>query len=98
LCTPLHVACSRGDFEMTHLLVTHGADLNAEDAERMTPILRYNFNSRCHYQAVTHILQRGSPIELRDTSDRTALHIAVYSADAKTVSILLEVAERQLWC
>ncbi|XP_048575718.1 transient receptor potential cation channel subfamily A member 1 [Nematostella vectensis] len=87
--TPILRASLTGDVKIIDYLLNNGVEISPSPGSRApSPLLCAV--KRCHYQAVTHILQRGSPIELRDTSDRTALHIAVYSADAKTVSILLE--------
>ena len=36
--TPLHFACQKGCFEMTQLLIDHGADVNAEDDDGQTPL------------------------------------------------------------
>lgn len=41
LDTPLHVACNNGDEEMVTLLLFYGAEIDAEDKDGMTPLLRY---------------------------------------------------------
>jgi Ankyrin repeats (many copies) len=37
--TPLHFAADRGLLDMTKLLISHGADLNAMDSEGQTPLM-----------------------------------------------------------
>lgn len=37
--TPLHFAAQKGNIQMARLLVEHGADVNAVDADRTTPLL-----------------------------------------------------------
>jgi len=46
---------------------------------------------RGHHRAVKFLLQQGSPIELRDYNHRTCLHVAVYSSEAETLKILIQV-------
>ena len=40
LSTPLHLACSQGNLEITKLLVNHGAKIEREDGDGLTPLLR----------------------------------------------------------
>ena len=46
---------------------------------------------RGHHCAAKFLLQQGSPIELRDYNHRTCLHVAVYSSEAETLKILIQV-------
>ena len=46
---------------------------------------------RGHHSAVKFLLQQGSPIEMRDYNQRTCLHVAVYSSEAETLKILIQV-------
>ena len=47
---------------------------------------------RGHHQAIRFLLERGADMCMRDFSQRTCMHVAVYSADLETVNILLEVS------
>ena len=38
--TPIHLACSHGDLEITKLLVQQGAKIESEDGNGLTPLLR----------------------------------------------------------
>ena len=46
---------------------------------------------RGHHRAILFLLQHGSPIDLRDSHQRTCLHVAAHSADVETVDIILKV-------
>ena len=38
--TPIHLACSHGNLDITKLLVEHGAKIESEDGDGLTPLLR----------------------------------------------------------
>ncbi|WAR18044.1 PIA2-like protein [Mya arenaria] len=38
-CTPLHIACWRGDIDITKFLLSHGADVDAADGSGRTPVM-----------------------------------------------------------
>ncbi|XP_052763894.1 ankyrin repeat and SAM domain-containing protein 3-like [Mya arenaria] len=38
-CTPLHIACWRGDSDITKFLLSHGADVDAVDGSGRTPVM-----------------------------------------------------------
>ena len=46
---------------------------------------------RGHHGAIRFLFQRGSPINLQERHKTTCLHVAVYSADVKTLNIILQV-------
>lgn len=41
LSSPLHVACINSHYDIAKLLLLNGASIHDEDAEGMTPILRF---------------------------------------------------------
>jgi len=51
---------------------------------------------RGHHEAAMFLLQRGSPIVLRDSQNRSCLHIAVYTAGLETVRVILQVNTLQI--
>lgn len=37
---PIHLACSQGNLQIAKLLVQHGAKIESEDGNGLTPLLR----------------------------------------------------------
>ena len=67
-----------------------GADISPE-ADACAPSPLMCAVKRGQHAAVKFLLQNGSPIDLRDLNHRTCLHVAVYSSDAETVKIIIQV-------
>lgn len=67
-----------------------GAELSPE-ANSCSPSPLMCAVKRGHQAAVKFLLQQGSPIDLRDLNQRTSLHVAVYSSDAETLKIIIQV-------
>ncbi|XP_046848152.1 ankyrin-3-like [Xenia sp. Carnegie-2017] len=87
--TALHLAClSRSDLKIVELLLEHGADPNARDDRRWTPLL-YVATKGCPY--VTQLLVKyGADINLCDKNKMTALCLAAKNNCAEAVEVLLQ--------
>lgn len=86
--TPLHYACMTGSLEMVKLLISKGADVDAENYVKETPLLQavYNGNS----EIVEILLKNGADVEVRTENDRTALMIAATNGNLKNVELLIK--------
>ncbi len=70
----LHIAASRGYWDLAELLILKGVDVNAKDDENQTPL------HVAYGRSVTELLiNNGADIEAKDTRGRTPLHSAVLS-------------------
>jgi len=74
--TPLHLA-SRHDFsDVAALLLKLGADVDALDNDRMTPLLcALKFSKRG--EAAQVLLEHGASVQVRDKDGQTLLHLAL---------------------
>lgn len=84
--TPLIAAISAGKEDMVHLLLQHGANIEARCVEEITP-LTHAVKSRD--PNIVQLLLRNYPLVNERTSDWTPLHFAVYYGDRKIVQHLL---------
>ena len=75
LDTPLHMAVRRGSAKIVQLLLQHGADCNARDAQRMTPLAHAIIGN--HESVADMLLSRGAQVLTMDDQQRSALHLAV---------------------
>jgi ankyrin repeat protein len=51
-CTPLHLACKKGNIDSVALLLTHGAQIYAKDFRQWTPLHYASYNGYrkvCNY-------------------------------------------------
>jgi ankyrin repeat protein len=86
--TSLHVASRHGHMDVTRLLLEHGADLEAQDDDKCTPLL---LASRREYVEVTRILLTyGADREARDSYVRTPLLLASMCGYVEVAGVLLE--------
>jgi len=79
--TPLYVACERGKTEIVKLLLSHGADPNIAT---VNPYTLYPIQAACiglHYDAVKLLLEYNAYVNVRDSTDHTALHFALSIPD-----------------
>ena len=73
--TALILACAKPDFQnvgIVHLLIDHGAEVNARDSLRQLTSLLWAQERRCK-PVVAALLSRGADLEARDNYGRTAL-------------------------
>ncbi|KAF5866923.1 hypothetical protein ETB97_008729 [Aspergillus alliaceus] len=89
--TPLHVAVSRGNLSMVHLLLEHGADPNAVNSEGATALHVGVISG--HPTMVAELLQRGADPTLADSAGWLALHYAVDASDEQCLRVLLEAEQ-----
>jgi ankyrin repeat protein len=78
--TPLHYAAGSGFIECIDLLIKHGADVNAENIWKVTPITIAMLNN--HKGTVKRLLQEESvDVNGKDDNGRTLLSLAVSSVE-----------------
>lgn len=80
-------AAANGSVETLRLLAKAGADLNAADATRLTPLMSAAFMG--HTDVVDALLKAGAALEGRDESGYTALMFANNTGKAAVVQRLL---------
>jgi ankyrin repeat protein len=73
--TPLMYAARDGAPDATRALLDAGAQINAQDPDGTTPLVRAIWNS--HYDTAKVLLERGADPNLVDTADMGALYAAV---------------------
>ena len=86
--TALQQAVANGHISVVRLLVTHGADVNAQDEEGQTPLHECARNGDA---AVTKLLmEKGAQLEVRDDKGLTPLQVAAALGKAAVVEVLLQ--------
>lgn len=86
--TPLRLAVSYNNIEITQFLLKSGSDVNFPDQTSMTPLLwaiKQDLSD-----LVRLLLQSGAEPTLRDNRRKTPLHIAAARASETTVKVLLK--------
>lgn len=73
--SPLEFAARQGCAACIPVLVEAGADLNAVDADLITPLISALING--HYDAAGVLIEKGTNVNLADRTGRTALYAAV---------------------
>ncbi|XP_055097292.1 ankyrin repeat domain-containing protein 36B-like [Symphalangus syndactylus] len=85
--TALHLACATGQPEMVFLLVSSRCELNLQDRECRTPLIKA---VQLRQEAcATILLQNGADPNIMDFFGKTALHYAVYNEDTSMIEKLL---------
>uniref|UniRef100_A0A2I3HL43 Uncharacterized protein n=1 Tax=Nomascus leucogenys TaxID=61853 RepID=A0A2I3HL43_NOMLE len=85
--TALHLACATGQPKMVFLLVSRRCELNMQDRECRTPLIKA---VQLRQEAcATILLQNGADPNIMDFFGRTALHYAVYNEDTSMIEKLL---------
>ena len=93
LSTPLHFACSHGNFETALLLLDHGAEPNVQNADGETPLHHVSQSSRYMKEdtrVIPILLERGADVNARNKDQATPLHLASYHAKSRTIQVLLD--------
>ena len=92
--TPLHFACSHGNFETALVLLDHSANVNAQNSDSHTPLHQASLGSGYHFgddpQITRLILERGADVNARDKYQATPLHLACSLSKLDTVRALLD--------
>lgn len=84
--TPLHVASGSGNSSGAGLLITAGADANAEDACKRTPL--HVASSLGHRHVVARLISKAL-VNLRDANGSTPLHLACENGHVDVAEILV---------
>eukprot|EP00953_Heterococcus_sp_UTEX-ZZ885_P039196 20104-Heterococcus_DN1.PRE.1 len=88
-CTALHHAASRSSDSATmRVLLAHGADVNAVDVQRGTPL--HCASQSGHLDKVDVLIAAGADVIRSDALGATALHVAIHFAHLTIVKLLLE--------
>ncbi len=83
------IAGAKGQTAMLRWLIEAGADINAVDVYRFTPLMRAVDNQ--HQQAVSTLLSLGgAKVNVQDESDNSALHFAVANGHSEVIAMLLQ--------
>ncbi len=84
----LQAAAQQNNKFLTSLFVSLGADVNAKNAERLTPLHVAAFlNSD---RAIEELIAKGGDVNAADNESRTPLHLAAYSGNAQAVKTLVQ--------
>ncbi|XP_066546985.1 inversin isoform X2 [Amia ocellicauda] len=86
--TALHAAALSGHVTMVHLLLEHGAMVDALDVMKHTPLFR-----ACemgHRDLILTLIKGGARVDLVDLDGHTALHWAALGGNAEVCQILME--------
>ena len=79
--TLLHEACLNGKLSLTKILLEHGADVNALDNHKQTPInlaiIEGNFDEQ-KIEVIKKLLQNGANVNLKDSDGYITLHSAAF--------------------
>lgn len=84
---PFHAVSSLGNLAALEILIAANADIEAEDWERLTPLMHAVINDRLN--CVQRLLQAGCCVDAREKRGTTALHYAMYHASPDMVANLL---------
>lgn len=85
--TPLHMAVRSGSSKIVQLLLQHGADHNARDAQGMTPLAHAIIGN--HESVANTLLSRGAQVLAIDKQQRSALHLAVLHSRERLLTTLI---------
>lgn len=87
-CTPLMEAASTGHVEIVRLLISHGADVNAQSSSGNTPLMYACAGG--HEDVVLVLLEAGANVEDHNENGHTPLMEAASAGHVGVAKILLE--------
>ena len=74
--------------KFAQLLIEHGADVNALDGNRKTPL--HLASSRGRTRTYAALIEHGADVNAQDQDHSTPLHLASFSGRPETVQLLIE--------
>jgi ankyrin repeat protein len=86
--TPLHYAAINGSFEMTDILISAGADINAPNTLLNTPLHEALSNRKDELARM--LIMKGADVKRQNSKGSSPLHIAVLNSQKPTVELLIE--------
>jgi ankyrin repeat protein len=84
--TPLHSAVTNNHLELVTYLVEKGADINARDEYKRTPL----HDGHRNINMVTYLVENGASINVHDCWNKTPLHYAISYGSLDIVKYLVE--------
>ncbi|MGH9439751.1 MAG: ankyrin repeat domain-containing protein, partial [Terriglobia bacterium] len=85
--TPLHLA-AQDDFQIMQVFVELGADLDARDGQKQTPI-NYAICSSGGYGKAVFLVEHGADVNAAGCAGMTPLHLAAFTGDAPLCTYLI---------
>ncbi|XP_072272674.1 ankycorbin isoform X1 [Pyxicephalus adspersus] len=86
--TAFHVAATKGNADCLKVMLTHGADVSAQDLSGHTALHLSVKNN--HIECVKRLLQSKCPTECTDSSGRTCVHYAASNGNVPMLQLLCE--------
>ncbi len=96
--TPLHIATGRGDRDMAELLLSNGADVNAQNADGYTPLHLAVELGRDEIARL--LIEKGADVNAKDRGGDSPLYMAVVTGDNYMAQLLIDAganAEMKNW-
>jgi len=90
--TELHLAAQEGQPKLAKLLLKHGAHVNAQNDEKVTPLHSLAALGRIqdsHIEVAKLLLASGADLKAQDKEGRTPLHVAVGGGSPRLAELLL---------
>jgi ankyrin repeat protein len=90
--TPLHIASKRGLSDVVALLLKFGADAEAQDVDKMTPLFYALQSQQGESETASQLLlDHGASVHARDNNGRTPLHPASQNHSSNLMALLLKL-------
>jgi ankyrin repeat protein len=83
----LHRAAEKGDTKRIQILISNGADINAKDLNKWTPL--YWATSGDHREAAELLIASGADVNVRDGDRTTPLHMAARYGHGNLIELLV---------
>lgn len=87
--TPLIKACQNGNIVMVNFLIDNGADVNASDRWKHTPLTRACGVQEANLPLVQLLINKGADINWQGINGNTPLHWAAYRGNLEIAKILI---------